>query len=152
MKEKVLFNNIWKLLISILVLSIKMKFSYLMIPDGALSCNISSWSEENCNTWQTQQRDGFQILSRVLNDDNNILARKNRYTQSWQQSQTQIGSTLFLHLNFQLCFKITFLADLREVDKQKATNGAINLWGSALRYLQHCFQIQAGWYLEYLPL
>lgn len=40
-------------------LSMKTEFSSLMIPDGVLSCNVSSQSEESSNMWQSQFRDGF---------------------------------------------------------------------------------------------
>lgn len=140
-ESKVLSNNIWKLLLNTLVLSIKIKFSSLMIPDALLPCRISSWSEENCNMWQTQQRDRFQILSRVLKNGNNILARKKQYTRFWQQSQAQPGSTLFLHLHFQLCFRMVIVVDLRGGTNKKPLSWAINLCRFTQPYLQHCCRI-----------
>lgn len=112
-----------------------MEFSPAKRPDGGLSCSISSWSEENDNMWQSQQRDEFQILSRALKDGNNTSARKNQYTWCLQQFQAQIDSTLFLHLHFQLCFRVVIDADLRWMDREPFY-WAVNVWGSTWPSLQ----------------
>lgn len=115
MKVTVLFSNTGKFLFSTLV-SIRIKSSSLMTPD-ALLCNISSWSEENCNTWQTQQRDDSKSLQ---------SSEKWQYYFGKEKSihvvlaavPSQTDSILFLHLHFHLCFRIGYCCRSGRSDKQ----------------------------------